>query len=359
MDEELLYWVGLHTFPKFGPRRMTRLRSHFPSMKEAFYAPKEALVAAGIPPKVAESFIHLRADIQPERTIKIAEREQITIIPITSDDYPSLLKTIYDPPSLLFVRGHLPPEQSMHLAVVGSRKATQYGIDCTKSIISKVAAQGIVVVSGLAYGIDEAAHIATVKEQGTTIAVLGTGLCKISSRSRYLADRICEEGGAIVSEFPLEALGQAFHFPFRNRVIAGLSQGTLVVEAQIKSGSLITAKAALEQGREVFAIPGSIFSETSEGTNHLIKQGAHPVTSAEDILDVLGVDKVIRPVTNYEPANQEEAILLEMLSSSPIHIDELTRSTSLHSASVGSTLSLLEIKGRVQHVGGQYYVLGG
>lgn len=358
---DLAYWVALNEFPKFGPRSFKRLDAFFDSMESAFHAGANELTLAGIPKKMATEFVHFRESIRPKKLLDEAERHNIRILTIKDNEYPSLLKTIHDPPPLLFVDGYLPPQEAAHLAVVGSRKASSYGIRVANSLTEELSRAGLVIVSGLAYGIDEAAHRATIKTDGVTVAVLGCGLLNIgTTRQRYLAKEIKEHGGAIVSEFPLRTPGLPHNYPFRNRVVSGMSHGTLVIEATERSGSLITARSALEQGRDVFAVPGPITAETSVGTNNLIKMGAFPTTNATDVLDVLSIEGV-QYLTKPKPVadSKEEELILDLLSKTPIHIDELIRRTQMESKTVASTLALMEMKGRAHQIGGMYYVLGG
>ncbi len=281
---------------------------------------------------------------------------------ITCDDprYPLLLKQIYDPPGELHVRGKLPPSDALALAVVGSRKPTPYGDQVVRDLVEPIARQGIVIVSGLAYGIDALAHEASCRVGGVTVAVLGSGVDPKSifpSGNRALAERIIAAGGAVISEFPDGTPPLKHHFPIRNRVIAGISKGTLVIEAAAKSGSLITARSALENGRDVFAVPGTIHSQMSEGPNNLIKMGARVVTSPEDILSVFG-QEVREPATIHEPGSPSEATVLAILTRKPLHIDDIIRASGLDPSQTSSTLTLMEMKGSARHVGGMYYVRG-
>jgi len=358
MDKDLPYWVALNEYIKFGPRSMARLYDYFDSMESAFQAQVTDLIKAGIPEKVAKGFVHLRSEIDPAKLMNEITRNQITVVKIDDDDYPSLLKTIYDPPPLLFARGILPAADYAHVAMVGSRKATDYGLFMAKKLASDLSDAGAVIVSGLAYGIDEAAHLATVRNKGITVAVIASGILRLTSRQYYIVQKILETGGTVISEFPLRAESLKHNFPVRNRIISGMSHGTVVIEATEKSGSLITATSALEQSREVFALPGPVTSETSRGTNNLIKMGAHVVTEAADVLDVLQVENVREKATPAkQPDSKEEAKILEYLSKSPIHIDEITRSTQLDAVKIASTLSLMEMKGRARQIGGMYYIL--
>ncbi len=357
MNSDLPYWLGLNENPKFGPQAFKKLLNHFPNMKEAFFANGEDLVAAGLSENQVKHFQELRQEIRPEKIVKEMQENNLQALTLADDTYPELLREIYDPPGVLYVAGYLPPNETKHLAVVGSRHATNYGLKNAHDLSFTLAEAGVVIVSGLAYGIDEVAHQAALEADGITVAVLACGLLHLDSRQRYLSKKIIEGGGAVVSEFPLHAAALNHHFPYRNRIISGLSQGTLVIEAAEKSGSLITARAALDQNRDVFAIPGPINAETSKGTNNLLKLGAHVVTEAQDIFNVFEVDS--RPVhkEKYEPGSEEEKNILELLSKTPIHINEIIRQTQLSSATIASTLSLLEIKGRVQQIGGMYYIL--
>lgn len=337
---------------------MTRLLAHFDSMKHAFEAEANDLKQAGIPLKTALGFVHARDEISPaqihQRTIDLG----FSAITINDETYPALLRQIYDPPAILYIEGKLPSNEVAHLAIVGSRKASPYGLSVVSELSRQIAESGVVVVSGLAFGIDEAAHMATVKAGGTTVAVLAHGLLMHTSRGRYVTDKIVESGGAIISEFPLSAPALKQNFPYRNRVISGMSHGTLIIEATEKSGSLITARAALDQNREVFAVPGPINSLTSVGTNNLIKMGAHPTTGVADILDILEVSHVQeKAIPKPKPDSKEEAAILDLLSKTPIHIDELIRETQLNSQKIASTLSLMEMKGRARQIGGMYYIL--
>ena len=270
------------------------------------------------------------------------------------------MKTIFDPPPVLFVRGVLPDPKRVHLAVVGTRKPSTYGLQVTQEFVGPIARSGVVIVSGLAYGVDAAAHEATLEVGGTTVAILGGGLDDDNvypSQHRALASRIVAGGGAVISEFPVGTHAMPQNFPFRNRIIAGMTRGTLVTEALIKSGSLITARGAIEIGRDVFAVPGSIYSPLSEGPNNLIKTGSFPVTTPEDVLSRLGM--VVRETKpDYVPGSVEERTVYDALTREPLHVDELTVATGMEPRSVTSTLTLMELKGSARHLGGLYYVRG-
>lgn len=355
-SEEKAYWVALVQFRAFGAVRMSRLMRHFGSGKRAFESSAGALVEAGIEPQIASRFLQERIHIDPEALMRELDVQGVQAVTVQDDIYPPLLKEIYDAPAVLFLRGALPDPARRHIAVVGSRKASEYGTRVTQEMVKSLAEAGVVIVSGLAYGIDAIAHDTTLTAGGTTMAVLGSGVDDNSiypSQHRALASRILASGGALLSEFPLGTNPLKQNFPFRNRIIAGICHGTLVVEAALKSGSLITARCALESGRDVYAVPGSIHSETSQGPHNLIKLGATPVTCVQDLF---GLEEIPAPVEHsYQPRGEEETALWNRLSTTPVHIDEIIRATQLPSQKAGSTLTMLEIKGAVRHHGGQFY----
>lgn len=361
MDKEKKHLIGLIQFPKFGLIKMKKIQAFFQSWEDAFNSSAANLIKAGIEEKNAAEFISFKQTLNLDKTIETIEKESIKIITIENEEYPALLKEIYDPPFLLFTKGNLPKPNEFCLAVVGSRKISKYGEMATEKIVSDLTKNGLTIVSGLAYGVDTVAHFAAVKGGGKTIAVLGTGVDKKSiypKSNLKLSQDIIDKGGAIISEFPIEAPPLSHHFPQRNRIISGLSLGSLIVEANEKSGALITARFALEQNREVFAIPGSIFSPASIGPNNLIKQGARVVTCAEDILDALDLEKQNNYIENKTiiPETEEEKIILSFLSHEPTHINEIIRLSKFNSGVVSSTLILMEMKGMVKNIGGMEYV---
>lgn len=354
MRNDLSYWLALVRFQPFGSVRMQKLMRRFQNMKDVFEASASSLLEAGIEPQIISRFLQERIHLNPEQELSKLNEEGVEAITLADETYPSLLKTLYDPPAVLFVRGKLPSEEQKHLAVVGSRKASGYGRDVTRAIVEPLAHAGVVIVSGLAYGIDALAHQAALDVGGTTIAVLGSGVDTQSiypSANRALASQILAHNGAIVSEYPIGTLPLKTFFPIRNRIIAGISHGTLVIEAAIKSGSLITARAALEQGRDVYAVPGPIHSPLSEGPNNLIKMGAIPVTQASDIHPV----ETDENTKTYQPVNEDEKTLFDVIEAIPRHIDELIRLTQQSPSTVNHILTILEMKGAIRHDGGQYY----
>ncbi|MEX1997267.1 MAG: DNA-processing protein DprA [Candidatus Andersenbacteria bacterium] len=278
-----------------------------------------------------------------------------------SNLYPPLLREIAQPPHQLYVRGSLETLQERYLlAVVGSRKSTHYGKQCLTHLLPPVIRAGLVIVSGMAYGIDALAHRACVQAQRPTIAVLGSGIDDYSIYPRThitLAKQILKVGGTLVSEYPPGTPGFKQHFPARNRIISGLCQTTMIVQAAQRSGSLITARLALEANRNVCAVPGSIMDPLAAGTNHLIQEGATPIVSGTDILELYGLSPVLdQAVANQAILTPEQTTLLSYLSHVPLHIDDITTQSSLDGATIAALLTELELQDHIQHVGGMKYV---
>ena len=360
--QDLKYWIGLNNFPKFGPVRFKKLINYFQNMEIAFKATSNELIKAGIEENITQEFITARVEINPDEIVDKLARENINVITIKEEIYPKLLKELYTPPPLLYYKGNFDLKNDFTLAVVGARKYTNYGEQVTINLVKHLAHNNLTIVSGLALGIDSLAHTTALENNGKTIAVLGSGLDKQNiypTQNRYLADKIISKNGLIISEFPPGTPPLRHHFPQRNRIISGLSLGTLVIEASEKSGALITAKYSLDQNREVFAVPGNIYSDTSSGTNELIKLGAKVVTKAEDIIETLNLDQAIAYIDNKKiiPETPEEKILIEHLSHEPIHVDELARLTKFDIAAINSTLTIMEMKGMVKNIGSMQYIL--
>ncbi len=359
---DLKYWVALNHFPKFGPARFKKLKKYFPDLKQAFLAPISELKQAGLEENLAAEFVAARDKINPDEIMEKLTRENIRVIILTDKNYPRLLQEIYSPPPLLYYRGNLEAKNEFTFAVVGTRKYTAYGRQITENLVADLARHNLTIVSGLALGIDTLAHATAMATGGRTLAVLGSGLDRQSvypTANRYLLDEIIAGAGAIISEFPPGTPPLKHHFPQRNRIISGLSLGVLVVEAGEKSGALITANHALEQNREVFAVPGNIYSPASFGPNKLIKLGAKPVTAAADIIEALNLAQITAYVDNRKimPETAEEEKIIACLTREPIHIDELIRQTELDTSLINSTLTIMEMKGMVKNLGGRQYVL--
>lgn len=359
---ELAFYNAFNQISQIGSVRFHKILSYFPNLATAWRAPLSELVAAGIEPQIAEVIVFKRSQIQPEREMEKVRACGAKIVTVSDPDYPPLLKQIYNPPALLYVRGNSSTLASeFNIAVVGTRKISPYGKQVTPIIVEKLAASGIGIVSGLALGVDELAHRSALAAQGRTIAVLGCGINDESiypANNRAIAKKIIESGGAVISELPLFSAPLKMHFPHRNRIISGMSLGTLVVEADIDSGSLITARLALEQNRQVFAVPGSIFNKMSSGPNNLLKMGAKPITEASDVADELNLNLVTEQIKAREvlPATVTESRLLQFLDTEPKHIDKLIKDSGLPAAEVASLLLMMEIKGMVRNLGAMQYV---
>jgi DNA processing protein len=359
--QEAKYYNAINLLPEFGPIRFTKLRNGFANMEQAWKADTQELLACGLEERVVARFIAHRTGIDPDAEIARLAGEGIQVVLDSDPTYPSRLREIFHAPPILYVRGELPDPDAVIVAVVGTRKMTSYGKQVTEEFARALAARGVTIVSGLAYGIDTAAHNAALGASGKTIAVLPTCVDHegvYPQANRLLAEQIAMHG-TLLSEFPLGTLALKQNFPARNRIISGLALGTLVVEADEESGALITAKWALEQNREVFAVPGNIHQAMSRGTNALIKQGARLVATVEDILDALNIEQVlVQAETKSVIADTpEEAKLLDLLGREAMHVDDLVQASGLPASLVNSSLTMMEMKGKVRNVGSQEYVI--
>lgn len=358
-DETRRYWVALSRIGGIGPVRLGRLLAAFRDGEAAWRASGRDLVAAGIEPRSAEQIVAERPRLDPDQEWARLERGGFRVLLATDADYPARLREIHAAPPILYVWGALTPGDDLALAVVGTRRASPYGKTITERIVADLAAAGLTIVSGLARGIDAVAHRTALETGGRTLAVLGSGLDVIyPGEHKALAARIAENG-AVLTDYPLGTKPDAVNFPARNRIVSGLSRGVLITEAPQSSGARITANYAVEQNRDVFAVPGSILSTLSEAPNRLIQEGAKLVTSAEDILAELNLPGTVdQPrLADVLPATPTEAALLDRLTADPQHIDDLGQATGLAPAEVGATLAMLELKGMVRQIGGQQYVL--
>ncbi len=339
-----------------GPKGLAKLSDFFNGdFAKAWGAPETVLCEAGLSEEVARSIPQRRAGIDPnaeyERLVKICGE------PITLDDanYPALLKETSYAPHLLYARGHL--SNAFPIAIVGTRKPTHYGKEACRTIAGELARAGMCIVSGLALGIDGIAHEIAVKEKGPTIAVLGSGIDDESIYPRFhsaLAKKIIENGGAVISEFPPGTTAMKHHFPQRNRIIAGISKGTAVIEAREGSGALITARYALEYNRDVFALPGSIFSQASSGPHALIRDGAQLITSADEILESYGIEKK-KTSERIGAENELEKKILSLLEGS-LAFDDIASATGIPIPILNSTLVVLELKNCVKNIGNKTYI---
>ncbi len=355
------YWLGFSLVSGIGPRRLSLLLNSFGNLGVAWQASETQLQQAGLEPQPRENFLHLRKKLDLDFEIDRVQQAGAYLLTLADPDYPPLLKTLSDPPVVLYVRGSVLAVDQSALSIVGTRKATHYGLETAFKLAGALAKQGVTIISGLAHGIDTAAHRGALNAGGRTFAVMGCGVDQIyPNDNRDLADAIVENG-ALISEFPLGTPPEARNFPRRNRIISGLALGVLVVEAPEGSGALITADTAAEQGRDVFAVPGNIFSPASRGPNRLIQEGAKLVMSATDILDELqlayGRAEARTVAETAVPANEIEAQIVKCLSADPLHVDDVARACGLPIAQVTSTLTLLELKGLARNVGPMQYCL--
>lgn len=352
------YWVGFNFVKGIGPVRLQSLMGYFGNLEIAWKAPLEVLRAAGLGQKLAERVVQVRNDLDLEQVMKRLEKCNISVLTLDDADYPERLREIDQAPPVLYVRGTIISEDSWAVAIVGTRRVTSYGRQISEELGSFLAANGVTVVSGLARGVDAIAHDSALKAGGRTIAVLGCGIDRIyPPEHNKLSERIIANG-AVISDYAPGTPPDSINFPPRNRIIAGLSLATVVVEAGETSGALITAQFAVDQGREVFAVPGNILAPQSKGTNRLISQGAHPLLSGRDILDELQLRQVHsqQSVRRALPGDEIELKLLNLLTHEPLHMDELRARADMPIERVSATLVMMELKGLVRQVGNDNYV---
>jgi len=357
-DNKLKFWLAFNQLNCLGPIRWKMLLKIFNDLEMAWNTNLNYLIKKGVPIKIAENLIQQKNKINPDLELEKFKKSQSKVVTILDKSYPKILKEIYAPPPLLYYLGNL-DNTNFSLAVVGSRKITEYGKQVTNKIVGKLSSAGMTIVSGLALGIDTLAHQTALEFKSKTIAVLGSGINKIYPASnRWLAENIIKSNGLIISEFPLNMSPFKYNFPRRNRIISGLSLGTLIIEAKEKSGALITAKYALEQNREVFAVPGNIYKENCKGPNNLIKLGAKAITDANDILDALNLDQIKEKIAVQKiiPENETEKIILKIIKEEALHVDKITKCARLNISIINSALAIMEMKGMVKNLGDQKYI---
>jgi len=358
-NPEHIYFNAFCQIGQIGSVRFRKILNHFDRMETAWRAPISQLREAGLEESILNQVLDARAHFEPENEFAKLLKQNIKLLTIRDEEFPKLLKEIPNPPIVLYVKGNLVFQDEMAIAVVGTRNMTTYGRQVAEDIVRDLVRANLTVVSGLALGIDAVAHKTTVEFNGRTIAVLGSGVDNIYPVSnRVIAEKILGGRGAIISELPPGSPPLKHHFPNRNRIISGLALGTLVVEAAEDSGALITARHALEQNRQVFAIPGSIYSSVSAGPNNLLKMGAKPVTTARDILEELNLENLQKQLVAEEIVgdNDEENKILTLLTRVPQHFDLVAKTSGLPASIVASTLTLMEMKGKVRNLGGNQYV---
>lgn len=354
------YYLGFNLVVGIGPARLARLIARCGSVEAAWRADAFDMAAAGLDARSSAALAAAQRRLDLDAELARAAAAGVALLTVEDAGYPRLLREAPAAPPLIYVRGALTPADDWAVAVVGTRSPTSYGREAALRISRDLAAAGVTVVSGMALGIDGVAHQAALEAGGRTIAVLGSGVdLPYPGRHRRLAEQIAERG-ALISDYPLGTAPAAANFPPRNRIIAGLSRATLVVEAGQSSGSLITVECALDGGRDVFAVPGPIFSRQSEGAHRLIQAGAQLITGAGEILGGLGLDAAsAQQEARVElPANPTEARLLGLLAYTPCHVDELARAAGLAAAEAAAALTMLELKGLARQAGPLQYVLG-
>lgn len=359
MHPEAVYAHVLNCLNDFSPRRLAKLHGYFGSYETAWHASPDELAAAVREDREFEPIPEKKHhNLRPEEEQK--RLDELHITPLLKEDpfYPEQLRHLPSPPALLYLQGTMPTNTKPAVAVVGTRMATSYGREACRALVSPLAKAGIPIISGLAAGIDTEAHRTALAAGGYTGAVLGSGIARsvlYPSSNKRLADEIVSNGGSLISEYPPSMKAAAWTFPLRNRIIAGLSSAVLVIEARQKSGTLITARHALELGRDVLAVPGSIFSATSETPNSLIRDGATPVTSPEDIFEALGMQELSQKTSTASyGASKEERGVLEALAE-PQSANGIARALQKHIGDIQHTLALLEIHGMVRNMGNGIY----
>ncbi len=352
------YWIGFNLIKGIGAVRMQGLVTYFGDLESAWRADAADLMEAGLGAKLAEKVVGARNQIDLEQVSAKIEAQGIKVLTWADEEYPVRLKEIDQPPPVLYIRGEYLMDDLFAVAIVGTRKVTPYGRQVTEEIASFLASNGITVISGLARGVDAIAHQTALRAGGRTMAVLGSGVDKIyPPEHRGLAEQIMQRG-AVMSDYAVGTPPDASNFPPRNRIISGLSLAVVVIEAAETSGALITADFAAEQGREIFAVPGSILAPQSKGTNRLIQKGAQLLLTPDDLMQALDLTRMDKQKAARKilPSDETEAVLLNALGSEPLHVDEIRNQTALPIEKISAALIMMELKGMVRQVGGMNYV---
>lgn len=358
--ESAFYWIGLSCIPGIGRTTFRRLVGRFGSPRNVLGASREDLKEAGVlSDKLVEAISSHSWKEFAEAEMEKIQRSGVSFVTLADKGYPVNLKNTPDPPLFLYVKGSILPQDEKSVAIVGTRGPTHYGVSMTRRIAADLACLDITIVSGLARGIDTQAHLGALEAGGRTLAVLGSGIDVVyPPENKNLYEAICLNG-AVVTENPFGTRPEAGYFPARNRIISGMSLGTVIIEAAQDSGSLITADYTLKQGRKLFALPGNILSRLSKGTNSLIKNGAVLIEGADDVLSALslGLGKAASPKTGAEPGlSPEEEAVLSTLSDAPKHIDVMLAECRLSAAKIAGILVNLELKGLAKQLPGKYFI---
>jgi len=357
MDDKR-YWVGFSLVKGIGAVRLKALLDYFGDAKTAWNASVFELVKAGLGPKLAERVILARKNINLDEYMARVDKNNIQVLTWEDANYPVHLKEIDQPPPVLYMRGELTAEDAWAVAIVGTRSISAYGRQVTEELATVLAQNGVTVVSGLARGVDAVAHQAALKAGGRTLAVLGSGVDNIyPPEHRQMAEKLSLHG-AILSDYAPGTPPDSANFPPRNRIISGLSMAVVVVEAGDISGALITAEFAVDQGRDVFAVPGTVYAPQSRGTNRLISNGARILLQSSDVLKSLDLTRNVerREIRRVLPADATEASLLNFLGAEPIHIDEIRARLGLPIEKISAALTMMELKGMIRQMGGMNYI---
>jgi DNA processing protein len=362
---DLRYWLAINLIPDIGPVRARRLLSAFGNPETLFTMPSGELMGVeDIGEERAGRIAGFKEWDRVDREIEVAAQNDVRIVTMDDHLYPLLLRGLSDAPPVLYVRGNLQETDRYAVAVVGSRRSTHYGMQVSERLACDLASRGLTIVSGMARGVDSASHRGALRAKGRTLAVLGSGIDVLYPPENRGLMRAISSSGAVVSEFPFGTLPERGNFPRRNRIISSLSLGVVVVEAAVDSGSLITVRYALEQGREVFAVPGNITSKNSKGTNDLIRNGAGLVRSAEDIIEELkpqirGIlrEEGVRSAKSLPQMTSGEKKIYDILDDAPKHIDVISRETEKTSSETLALLLSLELKGIVKQVDGKRFAI--
>ncbi len=352
------FWVGFNRVYGIGPARLDKLLTVFGDIEDAWNASASNLERAGLGSSLVNELIETRNSLDLDEEMGRLQEAGFEVITWQDSGYPERLREINAPPPVLYCWGEFTGRDRWAAALVGTRQVTPYGRTVTEDLAAALAANGVTVVSGMARGIDGIAHRTCLDAGGRTLAVLGSGLDQIyPPEHTHLAESI-SQSGAVITDYPLGTKPEGRNFPPRNRIISGLCLAVVIVEAGEGSGALITADFAAEQGRELFAVPGSIYSPMSRGTNQLIQSGARPLNSVNDLLEGLNLELITRQEqADLElPEDETERRVYRTLSRDPMHVDEILIQCGLEASEVTAALAMLEIKGRVQQVGGMQYV---
>lgn len=355
MDKNDKYLLGFSLIEGMDFTSFSKIWNFFKgNLEEAWGASISDFLRAGLKELLSQKIVEKNKEIDLEEEWKIKERLNIDILNFYDDQFPQLLKQIKNPPFVLFIRGKIPPDDSLMIAIVGTRKASLYGKKIARSLAFDLGKQGIVVVSGLAYGIDTEAHLGAIEAGGITLAVMGCGLDYIyPPANKRLADAIIQNNGALISEYPFKTPPNSWNFPQRNRIIAGLCLGTVVVEAPFKSGALITAQIAGNEGREVFGVPGSIDQKNSSGPNYLIKKGAKLISNFKDILSEFNIE-IEEEKKEIKPESKEEKTILDILKERSLTTEEIIQEMKVSPAQLSSLLMMMEVEGKIKNIEGKY-----